>query len=257
MVDAHTHLTDLAWGWDANAVASLPDKLEKFISSGPGREVELFIQGGVDPEEWDRQQILANRFPRRIGQVYGYHPWWVANLSDRTPAFRQRALQLLETRLNQTVGLGEIGLDFGKKQDPGTFPTQNEWFSEQMDLAEKTKKPVVLHVVHAHPQALDVLKNYSVRGLVHAFSQDWSITKRYLSLGYVVSVGARGLDTRSEGLQRTLREIPLDHLVFETDATGDTQALHLLAQHLVSLRGGSKEQLYEIQRQTIKNLFGI
>ncbi len=110
MVDAHAHLTDLGWGWSDKGNTSVPPRLSEYLQSGPGRDVEFFIQGGVDPDEWARQDVLARQFSRRIGQVYGYHPWWVAGLDETDRVRRQEALAVLKSRQGSTVALGEIGL---------------------------------------------------------------------------------------------------------------------------------------------------
>jgi TatD DNase family protein len=286
VVDAHSHLTDLGWGWKKSQNLSVPQRLVDYLTTGAGARTEFFVQGGVDPEEWDRQQVLEKHFPKRVGLVFGYHPWWVAGLLDHglsaleihssekdflSDEFRKRALVDLQFQLIRTVALGEIGLDFGKKQNPSSFPIQTEWFVDQLELARSENKPVVLHVVHAHKEALQILKKQPTQGLVHGFAQDWSIAKRYLDLGLVISVGARALDLRSKGLQRTLRQIPLDRLVFETDATlGEIDAklsepaavagdwsLAKLAEHVALLRGIRAEDLMAQQSRVLRSIFKI
>ena len=55
-------------------------------------------------------------------------------------------------------GLGKTGLDFySEKSDPSRFDDQRFAFREQIGLAVKHQKPIVLHIVHAHDEAMKIL----------------------------------------------------------------------------------------------------
>jgi TatD DNase family protein len=92
-------------------------------------------------------------------------------------------------------------------------------FVVQLQYANRIKKPVVLHVVRAHDEALRLLKLSPPKhsGMIHSFSANWSVAKRYLEMGLLISVGTSVLQG-SASLNEVIQKIPTDQLLVETDA---------------------------------------
>jgi len=211
-IDAHCHLADKLFSKD------LPDVL----LASEQAFVTHWIQGGVEPEDWKRQKKIAELRQGRIFLSFGLHPWWIAS---QTESHVVSALKQLEEELPQAHFLGEVGLDF-LPQFQKSKNLQQEAFRIQLQLNESFKKPLVLHVVQAHAEALALLKGFSrQKGLVHAFSEGKEILKGYLDLGFLISVGGAITRIGYKKLKDSLQFIPKDSLVFETDAPDQTPDL--------------------------------
>ena len=66
------------------------------------------------------------------------------------------------------------------------------WCEKQLQLAQDEKKGVVLHAVKAHEPLLASLRKFpKLRGMIHGFRGSADIGRRYLALGYALSLGPR------------------------------------------------------------------
>ncbi len=222
----------------------------------------LSIQAGVDPEDWLRQRELAAKYPDWIRPVLGLHPWWV---KDHSAEECEIALQLLKQQFEQhsdlIAGVGELGLDFsqGGKASEALQLRVFEW---QLKLAQTYDKPLVLHLVHAHEQALEVLRGHansktrtgaqarSLRGIVHAFSGSLEAARQYLALGLKLSIGP-GLSEpgRFLSLKRVLSQLAPTDWVLESDGAGER-----FFRTVQAASGLTGRTTAEIARQTFENL---
>jgi TatD DNase family protein len=117
----------------------------------------------------------------------------------------------------KTIGIGEIGFDY--HYEKGSQKQQDKLFNLQLDLAKKHNLPVVIHSREASEDIVDVLKNYAgVTGVIHCFSGEKYFAKRCLDLGFYLSISGIITYKNSIELQDTLRYIPLDRLLIETDS---------------------------------------
>jgi TatD DNase family protein len=259
-VDAHCHLADPRIGNDVS----------RLIEEAGLKGITCFVQGGVSPEDWDRQLRLKEKFPGKIITSFGVHPWWVA---DHSTTEVEQALAILESRVSQADALGELGLDRSQKVPADSFEQQMTAFEFQLELANRLHKPIVLHVVRAHEEALsrlekDSLSGQGLSGLVHSFSASREIAKRYLDLGLTLSIS--GVVTRDgyETLKRAVSYIPQDRLVIETDAPDQSPrdwdrpfnepvALFQVAQAIADLRGVESQTILEVSAENIRRMFSL
>ncbi|MDR3608152.1 MAG: TatD family hydrolase [Oligoflexia bacterium] len=256
-IDAHCHLSDLRFEGRHGEV----------FAAAAQAGVGAFIMGGVEPAEWARQRELARQSPRRIFPVYGIHPWFVDAHFNLGRAELEAALSALPDWIAgpECVGAGEMGLDHGKKRNPGSRPLQREVFERQITIALAAKKPLVLHVVHAHEEAIECLRAqgpYPHGGLVHAFSGSAETAMRYLELGFTISVGGAVAQEKGyETLKRAVQKLPADRLVIETDCPAfgleDPGCLPIFAKALGKLRKESAESLLETSRQNLIQMFDL
>jgi TatD DNase family protein len=215
--------------------------------------VDTWLQGGIDPSDWDRQQALATKHPG-VWPCFGLHPWWVASHSLQEV---RAALDELAHRLPEAVALGETGLDFSSKHAHAKMP-QLWAFQFQLQLAKRLLKPLVLHVVHAHGPALEILEKeapFPAGGLVHGFSGDGSIAKRYLAKGFLLSVGGSLLRPGFTQLKKALSTIPPQSVVVETDAPDGVAApggLVEVARAVAHLQGRTAEEVLETSSRNLR-----
>jgi TatD DNase family protein len=126
------------------------------------------------------------------------------------------------TKDSRVVAIGEIGLDFYRNLSPRE--SQLEAFGKQLDLAVRLSLPVVIHCRQAHREVYDILSNWvkanpdSRRGVIHCFSGDIEMARRYIELGFYVSLAGSVTYPSARELVEVAREIPLERLLLETDA---------------------------------------
>lgn len=244
-IDAHCHLADSKFSSD----------LENLLQRSEKVGVVEWLQGGIGPEDWEEQKRISKLRPGKIHLAFGIHPWWVASQEEGKAV---AALKKLETELPKARCLGELGLDY-MPQFSSKSDLQKEVFRAQLLLNEQFKKPLVLHVVHAHDDAIKILKSsHSRRGLVHAFSEGKDILKKYLDLGFLISVGGAVTRKGYRKLKETLKSIPLESLVVETDACdghNEPSTLISIAQAISELRKDvSPEEILQMSAQNVRAL---
>lgn len=240
-IDAHCHLSE---------ESSFP-KAAEWIQEAQLAQVRSLQLGGVEPSEWARQKQLKDQFPDQIRTSFGVHPWWVEKVSR---AELERFLDLLKAEAQTADAIGETGLDFYEKRDPARFLDQEFAFRAQINIAVALQKPLVLHVVHAHVRALQILREETqhkrVPLQVHRFSGSLETALEWVKEGALLSftgglmrdgVSARG----SESAKRALKGIPLENLLFETDGLVPPQRVIETYQWAAELRSMDLEALQE------------
>lgn len=124
-------------------------------------------------------------------------------------------LRKLCLKYKKIVGIGEIGLDYhyGKENRD----EQITLFKKQLDLASELNLPVVIHSRDATKDTVDILKDYSLKGVIHCFSGSLEIAKEYIKMGFLLGIG--GVVTfKNSKLPLVVRKIPLESIVLETDS---------------------------------------
>jgi TatD DNase family protein len=118
----------------------------------------------------------------------------------------------------RVVAIGEIGLDFFRNLSPRDV--QERVLRRMLDLARRTRKPVVVHCRDAHAETLAILAEEGVaevRGIMHCFSGDVDVARRCLDLGLLISLAGPVTYPNARALPDVARFVPADRLVLETD----------------------------------------
>jgi len=80
--------------------------------------------------------------------------------------------------------------------------------------------PIIIHCRESLDETLDILESLALsglRGIFHCFSGDFLQAQRIIKLGFLMGIG--GVVTfKNAGLDQTVSEIDLKHLVLETDS---------------------------------------
>ena len=134
----------------------------------------------------------------------------------------------------RVIAVGECGLDY-YRCDESTKALQSKVFIEQIELANKLGKPLMLHirpglrslgeVGNAYDDALEILKTHAkVKGDTHFFAGNWDTAKKFLDFGFTLSF--TGVVTFTHDYDEVIKNTPLDMLLSETDAPYVTPAPH-------------------------------
>jgi TatD DNase family protein len=206
-VDSHLHLAD----------ARLDKCRSQVVESAQKLGISTFIQGGIDPQDWEKQLLLQKQYEGFVC-CFGLHPYFVAANSEDVC---EAALDILSKMLPQAKALGELGLDFRPQICQGSEIRQIDFMEKQLELAQASQKPIVLHLVKAHEEGLRVLQlcaSTPIRGMVHSFNGNLSKAEDFLNLGLSLSIGGPLCRPGNRSLQKAVKEIPLDKLLLETDS---------------------------------------
>lgn len=194
------------------------------------------INAGSHPHDDRWRHLLQTQTPR-LAMAAGLHPWWV---TDDWAA----VLPDVERALPSCCAVGETGLD---PFAAASLDTQADAFAAQLDLADAHGLPVVAHVVRQHDAAFALLRQRpTVTGVVHGFSGSWVQAKRYLDVGWHLSVGPQVRQSRAKKMRDAAQRVPLDRLLLETDGHHvDGALLDDVAATVAQLRGCDADEVLE------------
>jgi TatD DNase family protein len=198
LTDSHAHLDDPAFG------AELDDVLRRAREAGVGRIVTI----GTSLASSLRAQALAEREPD-VWFAPGIHPH-EADAPGDVDALRALAAH------PRAVAVGETGLDYAKNY--ASVPNQKALFVRHLEIAAEAGKPVSIHCRDAHGDGLAILRAHApLRGVIHCFTGDAAAAEGYLSLNFFLSLAGPVTYPSGGALRETLRSIPLENLLVETD----------------------------------------
>lgn len=163
-------------------------------------------------------QLTPDAFCPQPGHFYsvGLHPWNIRN------DWRTQMAGLLVRALHpQVVMIGETGLD--KKNGTTPLELQVEVFREHVRLSELIRKPLIIHCVKAIDELLAIRKEMkpTLPWVLHGFRGGVEQWQQLTRTGIYVSIGAR-FD------QALFKELPLSHLLLESDDHGDIDTVYRL-----------------------------
>lgn len=122
---------------------------------------------------------------------------------------------------DKIISIGECGLDYYYESTDEIKKIQNELFIAQIELALKLDLPVMMHIRDAHLDAIEIISKYkhtNLKFIVHCFSANSNELEKYLKLNCYYSVGGAATFKANNELRETIKKIPLNKLLTETDA---------------------------------------
>ena len=251
MTDTHCHLY----------LDQFSDDIMQVIDHAVSEGIHQFYLPCIDSSVIDKMLELESRFPAVCYAMMGLHPCSV----------KENYLEELEVvegwlKKRKFVAVGEIGLDF--YWDRNFEKQQYESFHRQADLAVQFGLPVVIHSRNATDECINLLKGYqsrALKGVFHCFGGSYAQALEIIACGFYLGVG--GVITyKNAGLAEVLAEIPLEHMVLETDAPylspvpfrgkrNESSYLRFVAAKLAEVKGVSKEYVATITTVNAEKLF--
>jgi TatD DNase family protein len=117
----------------------------------------------------------------------------------------------------EIFAIGEIGLDYYRQNT--SVDKQKEFFKKQLLLANKYNLPVLLHIRDAFDDAYEIIKESKVsKGVVHCFSGDFEIAKKFVDLGFYISFSGTITFLKADKIQEAVKLVPFDRILAETDS---------------------------------------
>jgi len=200
LIDSHCHLD----------LEPLNSGVQHFMQEAAAAGVHFFVVPGVHPDGWSGIAALAAE-NRPVLPAYGIHPMHAGCINDEN-------LDRLQEFASLGVAIGEIGLD-PVYQVP--LAQQESAFREQLRIAAKLGLPVLIHCRRAFNRVLIILREEGhdrMGGIMHAFSGSVEMAREFIRLGFAISISGTVTWNNAVKPLRLVRELPLEHLVLETDA---------------------------------------
>lgn len=212
LVDSHSHLQDARFDADREAV------LARAAAAG----VEAVAVCGEDLASSEAAVALAARSDApRLFATAGFHPHEAAQATDGALAAIERL-----AREGGVAAIGEIGLDFHRERAPRAV--QRRALDAQLELAARLGLPVSVHSRGAEAELEPHLARFAARsplaargrphGVLHAFGGALEQARRYVALGFLVSLACSAGYRANDEARRVAAELPPDALLIETDS---------------------------------------
>lgn len=145
----------------------------------------------------------------------GIHPWDTAS-EIRWGDFEKKLLN------ENCLAIGECGLDKLKGPD---LAIQKELFLQQLQLAVKHNKPVIIHCVKAFDELTEICQPYinKIPLVIHGFNKSGQLAKQLINHGFFISLNESLFDKENP----ELRKLPMQKLFLETDTKADVTIIEV------------------------------
>ena len=252
LIDTHAHLYLEDFRQD------ISDVIDKARMEG----VEKIYLPAIDSACFDSMIALEAAFPGRCHAMIGLHPCSVnadfaGELDSAAGWLKKRAFS----------GIGEVGLDF--YWDKTFIKEQYTAFETQLEWGKDWNLPVIIHSREAGKECLELVKKHQdgrLKGIFHCFSGDAGLATGIIEAGFYLGIG--GVVTyKNAGLAEALKDIPLEHMVLETDAPylspvpfrgkrNESSYLKYVVQKLAEVKGVTVEEVAELTTANAQKIFG-
>ena len=255
LIDTHVHINfDVFQG-------NLSSLRQRWQDAG----VVHLVHSCVEPTEFQGIQSIADRFPE-LSFAVGLHPLDAEKWQENT----KEQIENLASSDSRVVAIGETGLDFYKADDR---EKQILVLQEQLRIAKKLDKPVIIHCRDAAAKLKELLADFwategSIDGVMHCWGGNEEETRWFLDLGFYISYSGIVTFKNAKQVQAAAKIVPCDRLLVETDCpflapvprrgkTNEPSYVLHVAEQVAKLR---QTDLETIAKQTTANacrLFGI
>lgn len=195
---------------------------------------------------------LVNQYPNAFDASVpfysiGIHPWYI----DESRIESDLAMINSKLALENCLALGECGLD---KRIETPMALQTAVFKKQLALAQKHKKPVILHCVGAFQEVIVIKKelNSTVPMVIHGFSKNEATAKQLLENGFYLSFGKYLL--QNPELKSVFKEVPNNRFFLETDTVEESIGeVYALAAKYKNIE---RQEVVQIIKNNCSTVFG-
>jgi len=254
-IDTHSHLYSSQFDKDRTTI------IKNAIDAG----VNTMLLPNISSKYTNKLLDLCNEFPSNCYPMMGLHPCDVS-----VENYEQEIAHVEEQLESGTyIAVGEIGLDLYWNKT--NLEIQKKAFIHQVKLAKKYKLPIAIHVRDSFTESIEIiemLNNKNLTGVFHCFTGDKNDAKRIIKLnGFYLGIGGV-LTFKNSGLDKTITQIDMNHLILETDAPyltptpnrgkrNESKYLINIAEKLAETHNITLSEVARITTKNAKNLFKI
>jgi TatD DNase family protein len=251
-IDTHTHLYLEEFNADRDAM------IARAVKAG----VEKYFLPNIDSTSVESLHKLCEQYPTRCFPMMGLHPCSVKENYKEELAIVHDLLQK-----RKYIAVGEIGLDL--YWDKTFFQQQVEAFETQIQWALEMNLPIVIHCRDAFNEIYEVLVKFNTlpKGIFHCFSGTVEQAEKIIALKNF-KLGIGGVVTfKNSGLDKTVEQLDLKHIVLETDAPyltpvpyrgqrNESAYISIIARRIAEIKNCNVGHLAEVTTQNAEEIFG-
>lgn len=248
IIDTHAHFND----------PKFDEYRDELLTSLPEFGVHKIINCGCS----DITSLDCIALSEKYSHIYaavGYHPCSV------TGEINLRAIEDMLSH-DKVVAVGEIGLDY--YWDKTYIDEQKKAFRAQLELAKKHNMPVIIHDRDAHADTMEIIREYRPLGVFHCFSGSVETARELIKMGMYIGIGGVLTFKNSRKLKEVAADIPIEHILLETDApylspepkrgkANNSSLIIYVAEALAEIKGIPTEEVLRITKQNAEKLFGF
>ncbi|RNC28658.1 MAG: D-aminoacyl-tRNA deacylase [Candidatus Dichloromethanomonas elyunquensis] len=250
--DTHAHLDDSQFETDREIV------IERAREAG----ITTIVNIGHTESSCSEAVKLAGRYPFIYATV-GIHPHDAKDCTEKT-----WELLLKLSQNPKVVAWGEIGLDYYRDLSPRDV--QRQVFIRQLELANETGLPVIIHNRDAHGDIIEVIKKHlpSAGGVFHSYSGSWEMAEELLRLGFYLSFSGPLTFKNARHTLKVAVNVPEDRFVVETDSPyltpepyrgkrNEPGYVREVVAKIAEIKGLPFERVAQLSSNNAKRLFGL
>lgn len=198
MVDTHCHI-----------FSDYYDDISEIINKAYSSGVKMLIVNGYNMKSNMEVVFLVKKYDIVYGAI-GLQP---SELDD----YNDLNIKYIEDHINddKIIAVGEIGLDYHYDCDRSK---QKDMFRRQLSIAQKFNKPVIVHSRDCIQETYDILKEYSLKGIMHCYSGSVEMAHKFNNIGFLLGIGGICTFKNAKKLIDVIKNISLEYIVLETDS---------------------------------------
>ena len=273
-IDTHCHL-------DGEEFAA--DRDEVVARAREAGVTKVFVPG-IDLKSCQTVLDVCRQYPDFCYPMLGLHPeevrtdWrevldnikrFIISLTSHPIPEQSSPTRSLSPLTSRVIAIGEIGLDFYWSRE--FEQEQLLAFEEQVRWSVETRLPLMIHCRKAQNEMVTILKKYASDlpgGVFHCFTGNEIEARELLQFDrFVLGIGGV-LTFKKSNLPQTLAEVPLNHIVLETDAPYMAPVPHRgqrnepafvleVLRKLAEVYGVSEEQVCQQTNANVARVFGL
>lgn len=252
-IDTHSHLYDEAFAGEEDIA------LQRAIDAG----VTRLIFPDIDSQSRAAMFAFSDRHPENIFPCVGLHPTSVdAN-------WQSEMLEVEKHMGRKIAAIGEIGIDCYWSKE--FLEQQKEVFRIQLEMASKLDLPVIIHSRESTELIINILKemkHLNLKGVFHAYSGSRETYRELERLGqWYIGIGGV-LTYKKASIAETVKEIPLERILLETDSPyltpvpfrgkrNESSYIPYIAEKLSELTGRDIQEIADVTTKNAEKLFKI
>ena len=248
LVDTHCHIHE-----------SYELAINEVLSNAETADVKQFICVGTSEESSELAISFAEAHKGTFAAI-GVHP------HDTKDGYGAIA-ELAAKGSAKLVAIGEVGLDYFYAHSPRDI--QLEALHRQIEIAVQYDLPIIFHVREAFDDFWPIFEQHpGIRGVLHSFTDSIDNMQKAIAHGLYIGVNGISTFTKDEAQKEMFDSIPLDRLMFETDAPFLTPTpyrgkinqpayVKVIAEYHAQRRGISLKEISEASSQNARTLFNL
>lgn len=255
IIDTHIHLDGEEFKDD------LPAVIERARAAGVSK---VFIPA-IDMKSVSTIADVCRKYPSYAYPMLGLHP-------EEVRADYAEILQEMRKLLDESkdyIAIGEVGLDFYWSRE--FEKEQLMAFEEQVRWSVETHLPLMIHCRKAQNEMVHILRRYQKDlpgGVFHCFTGNEKEAEELLSFdNFVLGIGGV-LTFKKSNLPETLKKIPLNRIVLETDAPymapvpmrgqrNESAFLVYIMAKIAETKCVSEDEVATVTTANVKRIFGF